>query len=229
MPAALTLAFLGGRLALIEQGMRGASMARLVFRKGSAFSLARVRRSFARAAAWLQAFQDATAQGSKPWSLGEEEECLSRAFARMGHVLSRQLWHDLLQGARERLRPLRGLEMRRTAQHGDFWAGNVLVDGRALRVVDWDSARFEGVALVDPVLFARAAQRAPALRVRRLGRRFLERCVPEDALDAAVLEGIYFLALLVRCQLAPGAALEGEARALAIALSAPQTYGWLYG
>ncbi len=229
VPPLMTLARLGEAPVLIEQGMPGSSMARLVFGHGGVLTVTRVKRAFERAADWLQAFQDATAQGGRSWSRDEEEELLARAFARIARVLPRPTWRHLLHGTREKLVPLRGLEVGRTAQHGDFWPGNVLVHGRMLRVVDWESARFEGVALVDPMLFARAVQGAPLPGVRRLSRRFLDRHLPADAQDAAVLEGIYFLALLVRCELAPAAAIPREAQALVTALSSPQTYGWLYG
>jgi len=228
VPAALTLAQLGGRFVLIEQGMRGCSMARLVFRNGGLSIGARAKRAFAGAARWLEAFQSATAQETKAWDLDEEEELLSRAFARVGSLLPHESWRELLREARERVRPLRGLEVKRTAQHGDFWAGNVLLRGRTVGVVDWESARLRGVAVLDPILFARAAQHAPHPRVRHLGRCFLDRCLPAEAQDAAVLEGIFFLALLARCQVAPTPGLEREIRALAIAVRRPQTYGWLY-
>jgi hypothetical protein len=58
----------------------------------------------------------------------------------------------LLDRSVEAARSLRGTAIRRCVVHGDFWAGNVLVDrGAVTGVVDWERAETSGLAIWDPV------------------------------------------------------------------------------
>jgi len=58
----------------------------------------------------------------------------------------------LLDQAIERARRLVGTPLQLVVAHGDFWAGNVLVDrGRVAGVVDWERASVDDLPIWDPV------------------------------------------------------------------------------
>ncbi len=105
---------------------------------------------FELAADWLRRFQSATAAGRAPlaWA-AEVAESLSGRWD--GHpalpaALNRLAW------ANDALLPV---QVRRTAVHGDFWFGNVLVAGPMVTgVVDWEAGAAESWPLRDIVRFA---------------------------------------------------------------------------
>jgi hypothetical protein len=110
----------------------------------------RVLEDFAVAGAWLDAFQWATARQDAPltWAADTGEQ--------LGH---RWDGHRSLDAALDRLAAADAVLSRwsvaRTAVHGDFWFGNLLVDGGAVSgVVDWEHASLVGCPLRDPVRFA---------------------------------------------------------------------------
>jgi len=99
---------------------------------------------------WLRRFQSATAVGIAPvrWAAEVAERLAGR-------------WdgHPALPAALDRLavadEGLRTVRVRRTAVHGDFWFGNVLVTGATVTgVVDWEAGAPEDWPLRDLVRFA---------------------------------------------------------------------------
>lgn len=108
-----------------------------------------VRRDLESAFEWLAAFQSSTAHGTTPvvWP-----------GAVLDAVRGRWDGHPALAPAVTRLQvaqeQLLGSILPTTAVHGDFWFGNLLVDGRAVTgVVDWEAATPEGCPLRDAVRF----------------------------------------------------------------------------
>jgi hypothetical protein len=58
----------------------------------------------------------------------------------------------LLDGSLEQAAALRGTSLPMVAAHGDFWAGNVMVDRRSVvGVVDWERATVDDLPIWDPV------------------------------------------------------------------------------
>jgi len=113
-------------------------------------SPAKVRADFAIVDRWLGSFQAATAGDVSPCDLGagldssigqrfEDDADMASGLAALG-VISQRLGN---------------LRTPRTAVHGDFWFGNLLVaGGRISGVVDWESASPSGDPLRDVARFA---------------------------------------------------------------------------
>jgi len=137
-----------GRAALVTTALVGTPMTRVYLRRRHTASRDRVARDFAMAAGWLRALQDATADGHGPIDFdGDVATRLSTRFAKDPAILG-----DLarLDGILGRL----GQELvPRTAVHGDFWFGNLLVDGDRLAVVDWEASETSGDPVRDLVRF----------------------------------------------------------------------------
>jgi aminoglycoside phosphotransferase (APT) family kinase protein len=110
----------------------------------------KVRADFAAAAAWLNQLQTRTAGASAPVRLlAEAIDTISARFE--GHPGLPLLRRRLGIGAEllaERSTP-------RTVVHGDYWTGNLLMDGdRVAGVVDWESGTLAGEPLRDVARFA---------------------------------------------------------------------------
>lgn len=108
-----------------------------------------VRSDFRLALGWLAEFQSATAHESRPLTWVDE---VAEAL--------RGRWdgHPDLDAALARLasaqRQFAGRPVPRTAVHGDFWFGNVLVaDGEVGGVVDWEAGATDGWPLRDLARF----------------------------------------------------------------------------
>ncbi len=88
---------------------------------------------------WLRAFHAATEKDVTPWgevdrkrALADVEFAWSRAHPeRLGQVLA---------GVGSLLAELDGAEVPICATHGDFWRGNVALEGDRLRIYDWEWA-----------------------------------------------------------------------------------------
>lgn len=109
-----------------------------------------VRTDLTLAGEWLRAFQGATTSGTAPleWAREVSDALVSRwdGDPALGTALARlsQAQHDL-----------DGRVTPRTAVHGDYWFGNLLVDGGAVSgVVDWENGDREGCPLRDLARFA---------------------------------------------------------------------------
>lgn len=139
-----------GRLALVVEAVPGVPMTTSYLRWRHTARPERVRADFAAVATWLAGFQRATAGPAEPLELDG--------------VVSRRLWRrfgrdPLVDGDLERLAglcaQLRRDAVPRTAVHGDFWPGNVLLHGgRVGGVVDWEAGSIAGEPVRDLVRFA---------------------------------------------------------------------------
>ncbi|MFI9150180.1 phosphotransferase family protein [Streptomyces sp. NPDC053367] len=130
--------------ALATTALPGVSMLVAYHRPGHHARPGPVRADFAAAAHWLADLQSATAGAPAPLDLRPGVvETLDGRLPRPARV------H--LHALRRRLRAHRAP---RTAVHGDFWPGNLLVGhGRISGVVDWEHARSAGSPLADPARF----------------------------------------------------------------------------
>lgn len=110
----------------------------------------RVRRDFQCASEWLSTLQDASATGRSRVDWPDQVVDLIR---------NRWSGHPLLSPALSRLEPaatrLAEFVVGRTVVHGDFWHGNVLVDGqRVTGVLNWYDGESAGSPLRDLARFA---------------------------------------------------------------------------
>jgi hypothetical protein len=113
---------------------------------------AAVQADFTAAEAWLATFQRATAGPPEPLDMdGGRNAVLRRRFARdpfLDEVLAR------LGAIHARLR---GSRTPRTAVHGDFWFGNLLLVGTEISgVIDWEAGDMLGEPVRDLVRFGLA-------------------------------------------------------------------------
>jgi aminoglycoside phosphotransferase len=150
VPRPLSEVEVQGRCCLLTTAVPGASMFGAYHRWRHTAAPASVRADFRAAGAWLAAFQERTAGCSEPLDLGRDlAAALDRRFA------TGQEAADAI-GELERVHAvLAGAEAPRTAVHGDFWTGNLLVTGdQVAGVVDWELGAISGEPARDLVRFA---------------------------------------------------------------------------
>lgn len=138
-----------GRPVLVSTALPGTPMSVGYHRWPHTCHPATVRRDFERAFAWLEEFQSVTTRGSQPvdWP-GQVLDAVSGRWdghAALPAALAR------LEMAREHLADTTTAV---TAVHGDFWFGNLMVEGGAVSgVVDWEHAAPHGSPLRDAARF----------------------------------------------------------------------------
>lgn len=150
IPDVLGMADADGRAALIVSALPGTPMATLYHRWRHTARRPVVTADFAAASTWLARFQAATA--GRPIALGVGEETMERLSARFSGEpgLGRALETLAADDAR-----LSQVTVARTAVHGDFWCGNLLIEGsRITGVVDWEAASMAGLPTRDLARFA---------------------------------------------------------------------------
>ncbi|NIH83917.1 phosphotransferase family protein [Amycolatopsis granulosa] len=139
-----------GSPALVTTAVPGTPMLVGYHRRGHTSRPATVRADFSAAGAWLAAFQSGTTDGVAPLDLapGVPERLRHRLGARPD---GGQRVQDQLAALRQRLGRHQGP---RTAVHGDFWPGNLLLDrGAVTGVVDWEWAEPAGSPVRDVARF----------------------------------------------------------------------------
>jgi hypothetical protein len=136
--------------ALASTAMAGTPMSTSYHAWRHLASPAAVRADFAAVERWLASFQSATALGLAPCELGAgQERTIRERFADDAHLASGLAALGAVVGR------LGGLRLARTAVHGDFWFGNLLMDnGEISGVVDWESASTSGEPLRDLARYA---------------------------------------------------------------------------
>lgn len=139
-----------GRRAIVMTAVDGAPMTIRYMRRGHTASAAGVAADFEAAGGWLAELQRQTAGAAAPLDM----DGAVSARLRLRFAGDPELGADLDQLAGIHA-ALRRHHVARTAVHGDFWFGNVLVDGaRAAGVVDWESGLATGEPARDLVRFA---------------------------------------------------------------------------
>lgn len=139
-----------GRLGVVMTAVHGTPMTTSYMGRGHTRSSARVSSDFAAAGEWLSAFHRAT--GGEAAALDMDGGVIGRLRRRFAD--DPRLADDAarLEEIHERLRHS---SVPRTAVHGDFWLGNILLThGRVSGVVDWEAGAGSGEPVRDLVRFA---------------------------------------------------------------------------
>jgi aminoglycoside phosphotransferase len=150
LPRVVDLIEFDGRTAAVTTAVPGVPMTTSYLEWRHARSAARVGADFAAVSAWITAFQEATTGESEHLDMdGGVSTRLRRRFSGE-NPLDADL--EKLTGIYERLR---SNHVPRTAVHGDFWSGNLLVErGRVTGSVDWEAGATVGEPVRDLVRFA---------------------------------------------------------------------------
>ena len=136
--------------AMLVEALDGVPLSVGYCRPGHLRSAVAVAGDFGCVARWLADLHVATAQPPAPVALGRD--VLQRLADRFAGVAAVARVRDRLAPVAGRFAEMRGLK---TVVHGDFWMGNVLVEGgRVSGVVDWESADTTGDPLRDVARFA---------------------------------------------------------------------------
>jgi hypothetical protein len=150
IPRLLELPEFRGRPLLVTTALAGSPMSTRYHAWRHIATPASVRGDFAAVQAWLAKFQSLGTGPTGPVDMdGGASEVLRRRFAddpRVGEVLAR------LAAVHARLR---ATSTPRTAVHGDFWFGNLLLVGDHISgVIDWEAGSACGEPMRDVVRFA---------------------------------------------------------------------------
>jgi len=150
IPRVVDLLDFEGRPAVVTTAVQGASMTTAYLSRRHTASSGWVAADFDAAGRWLADFQAGTVGQPAPLEMdGGVAERLRRRFPD-----DERLRADLARLA-EICGRLRRNTLARTAVHGDFWFGNVLlVDGEVAGVVDWEAGTTAGEPVRDLVRFA---------------------------------------------------------------------------
>ena len=139
-----------GRRGIVMTAVQGIPMTTTYFRRRHTASPSRVAADFAAVQAWLTELHDATSGGRASVDVHPDVEPRLRERFDGDGALAQDL--DRLAEIRT---ALRAETTPRTAVHGDFWFGNVLLrDGRVSGVVDWEAAVLAGDPVRDLARFA---------------------------------------------------------------------------
>ncbi len=150
LPRVVDVVELDGRPSMVTTALSGVPMTASYLRWRHTASRRCVAADFAAASAWLAEFQGETAGELAPLDLdGGVARRLRERFA----------GDDKLNTDLGRLAEIHGrlgsYEVRRSAVHGDFWPGNLLLTGeRVSGVVDWEAGAQSGEPVRDLVRFA---------------------------------------------------------------------------
>ncbi len=151
----LLLERVAGRLALVQAPLRGRPMTAAYYTPGHVTQRAPVAKDFARAAAWLLAFQRETATGLEVLDAALLDRWVGQVIRSYREEVGWTAIEEKLFGeVQTRAEALIGLPLPTAAVHGDFWMGNLLVDESGLRgVVDWERGRSSGPCPLDVYKF----------------------------------------------------------------------------
>jgi hypothetical protein len=135
--------------ALVTTALPGSPMTTRYHAWGHLANRHAVEADFRAAGGWLSRLQTATSGPAAPIHLDASAEILARRFADDPH-LAPALARLAAIDAR-----LRASQAPRTAVHGDFWWGNLLMVGDEISgVVDWEAGSVSGEPMRDVVRFA---------------------------------------------------------------------------
>jgi aminoglycoside phosphotransferase (APT) family kinase protein len=122
----------------------------------------RVEASMRAAIEWLVRFQQQTTGAVAPLaSFGEGFDAASAAYLRAGHQPTPvRAWLEEMSTV---IAGGAGVNVRLVCCHGDFYPGNVLLDGDRVRVIDWETMRVDA-AQTDDLFSYFMSYRLPASR-----------------------------------------------------------------
>jgi len=156
LPEPLALERVRGRLVFVQAPMPGVPMTASYYTPGHTADPARVAGDFAAAGSWLSAFQQATRVGG---AVLDAEGVARQVDAVVGRYRAEVGWSpaeaSLFAAVADRAAELaRTTPLPVTGVHGDFWMGNLLVDGGEVRgVVDWERGQAQGLPFGDVYKF----------------------------------------------------------------------------
>jgi hypothetical protein len=137
---------------LLTTGVAGRPMRSDYQRPRHTASRRLVRQDFARASRWITRLHEATCWGRAPVNLALDGQLSTRLQNRFADLPDMEQGLRFLQRSLDRLG---GQHTPRTAVHGDYWFGNLLVDdGDVTGVVDWEHGTPRGEPLRDVIRFA---------------------------------------------------------------------------
>lgn len=152
IPALSHLPEAGGRPALVTTALPGSPMSTRYHAWRHLANRAAVEADFSAVERWLAQFQSATSGTGVRCPIemdGASVEILARRFADDRHLEQTLSRLDAVQSR------LRNTGTPRTAVHGDFWMGNLLLVGDEISgVVDWEAGSVSGEPVRDLVRFA---------------------------------------------------------------------------
>lgn len=150
VPRVVDLIEFDGRTAAVMSAVPGIPLTTSYLQWRHTRSAARVRTDFAAVGAWLADFQRATT--GEVAQMDMDGGVSKRLLSRFSKETDLDADLDGLAGIHDRLRRN---QIPRTAVHGDFWSGNLLVDrGRVTGTVDWEAGSTVGEPVRDLVRFA---------------------------------------------------------------------------
>ncbi|HYU56820.1 MAG TPA: aminoglycoside phosphotransferase family protein [Actinomycetota bacterium] len=151
IPEPLLLERIHGRLALVMSALEGEPMMTRYYRPRHTSDPARVARDFEMAGEWLRRFQRETGAG--------RQELTPQTYRRWATpILDRYRteigWGpaeaELFDAVLDRVADLAGCGIPFTGVHGDYWTGNLLVNGpRVTGVIDWELGKPTGLPFSD--------------------------------------------------------------------------------
>lgn len=151
----LLLERVDGRLVLVMTSLGGRPMTAGYYTPGHVTDRGVVAKDFAIAGNWLLDFQRQTADGSGVFDEAALEEWVTSVVAAYREEVG---WDGvearLFDQVAHRAKELLGQRVPAVAIHGDYWMGNLLVEGNRLAgVIDWERGRPRGPALLDVYKF----------------------------------------------------------------------------
>jgi hypothetical protein len=96
---------------------------------------------------WLHDFQAATTAATATWTEADRDGTLDSLGATWAACV--RDGRDVVAAVRPHLDALVGRPVRRCAQHGDYWRGNVAAADSQLRIYDWEWAELDGLPFHD--------------------------------------------------------------------------------
>jgi hypothetical protein len=155
VPEPLALERVGGRTVLLLSAIEGRPMTNGYYAPGHVSDPALVVKDFEVAASWLEEFQDGTSRGAVAFDEQMFDRWIGSTFERYRAEIGWSDAEDRLFGSvRERARALYGTPVPISGVHGDYWMGNILVEGGAVAgVVDWERASLAAPSFTDVYKF----------------------------------------------------------------------------
>jgi hypothetical protein len=151
-PEPLLLEDVDGRLLLALSCRPGRPMLTRYHKPGHTSDATRVAEDFAAAGEWLEGFHRQTLSAAEQLDPTGFKRLVTSVFDRYRETVGWSAEEDeLAEAVSRRASDLRGCPIPITGVHGDFWMGNVLMDGdnRVTGVLDWEGGATEGVPLID--------------------------------------------------------------------------------
>lgn len=151
MPEPLAIERIGGRLVLFLSAVPGEPMTTRYYSSGHVSDPRLVDRDFALAGSWLARFQTETRGASVRSDGAEFDRLADPIIERYRREIGWTSWERrLFDVVWRRAKDLRDRRFPLVAVHGDYWMGNILVQGGALGgVVDWERAESTGLPFFD--------------------------------------------------------------------------------